>query len=110
MLKKTKLRHSEYYDSQKVFDELYANSRNGNNFCKLMDLISSNDNIRLAYRNIKTNKGSKTAGVDGLTIKDIQKLNDLEVIAEVQKRLKNYQPKAVKRVFIPKEGTDKSVL
>lgn len=32
MLKKTKLRHSEYYDSQKVFDELYANSRNGNNF------------------------------------------------------------------------------
>ena len=107
MLKKTKLRHSEYYDSQKVFDELYANSRNGNNFYKLMDLISSNDNIRLAYRNIKTNKGSKTAGVDGLTIKDIQKLNDLEVIAEVKKRLKNYQPKAVKRVFIPKEGTDK---
>ncbi|MGE6600153.1 group II intron reverse transcriptase/maturase [Lysinibacillus fusiformis] len=107
MLKKTKLRHSEYYDTQKIFDELYANSLNGNNFYKLMDLIGSNDNIRLAYRNIKTNKGSKTAGVDGLTIKDIQKLNDLKVIHEVQKRLENYQPKAVKRVFIPKEGTDK---
>jgi len=107
MLKKTKLRHSEYYDTQKVFDELYASSRNGNNFYKLMHLIGSNDNIRLAYRNIKTNKGSKTAGVDGLTIKDIQVLNDLEVINEVQKRLGNYQPKAVKRVYIPKEGTDK---
>lgn len=107
MLKKTKLRHSEYYDTQKLFDKLYASSLNSNNFYKLMDLISSNDNIRLAYRNIKTNKGSKTAGVDGLTIKDIQKLNDLEVISEVQKRLRNYQPNAVKRVYIPKEGTDK---
>ncbi|MGG0240612.1 group II intron reverse transcriptase/maturase [Bacillus rhizoplanae] len=107
MLKKTKLRHSEYYDMQKTYDELYSRSLNGNNFYKLMDIIGSEENIRLAYRNIKTNKGSKTAGVDKLTIKDIWHLNDIKIIHEVRKRLNKYRPQAVRRVYIPKEGSDK---
>ncbi|KYG28048.1 group II intron reverse transcriptase/maturase [Priestia endophytica] len=106
MLKKTKIRHSEYYNMQDKYDQLYSSSLNGNNFYKLMDIIGSEENIRLAYRNIKTNKGSKTAGVDGLTIKDIWLLNDIQIIREVRKRLRRYQPQAVKRVYIPKEGSD----
>lgn len=50
---------------QEVFDRLYADSKNGNNFYKLYEIITSKQNIRLAYRNIKTNSGSTTAGVDG---------------------------------------------
>ncbi|WP_160036881.1 group II intron reverse transcriptase/maturase [Paenibacillus sp. An7] len=107
MLKKPKLRYNEYYDMQKVYDGLYSDSLNGNNFYKLTNIIGSEQNIRLAYRNIKTNKGSKTAGTDGLTIKDIWHLNDLEIVHEVRKRLNNYLPKPVKRVLIPKEGSDK---
>ncbi|MCT1392036.1 group II intron reverse transcriptase/maturase [Peribacillus frigoritolerans] len=107
MLKKTKLRHNEYYDMQKVYDGLYSSSQNGNNFYKLTEIIGSERNIRLAYRNIKTNKGSKTAGTDGLTIKDIWHLNDDQIICEVRKRLTNYTPQPVRRVFIPKEGSDK---
>ena len=38
------------------------------------EIITSKQNIRLAYRNIKTNSGSTTAGVDGKTIKDIKKM------------------------------------
>ncbi len=107
MLKKTKLRHSEYYDMQKIYDTLYSRSLNGNNFYKLMELIGSEENIRLAYRNIKTNKGSKTPGVDGLTIKDIWHLNDTAIVKEVRKRLNKYRPQPVLRVYIPKEGSDK---
>lgn len=107
MLKKTKLRHNEYYDMQKIYDELYSNSLNGNNFYKLIEIIGSKRNIRLAYRNIKTNKGSKTAGTDGLTIQDIWHLNDDQVVLEVRRRLKNYKPQPVRRVLIPKEGSDK---
>ncbi|WP_144490014.1 group II intron reverse transcriptase/maturase [Bacillus thuringiensis] len=107
MLKKTKLRHSEYYDMQRKYDELYSSSLNGNNFYKLIDIIGSEENIRLAYRNIKTNKGSKTPGVDNLTIKDIWHLNDSKIIYEVRKRLANYKPQAIRRVLIPKEGSDK---
>lgn len=37
---------------QKVFDCLYAASKNGNNFYKLLEIIGSEENIRLAYREV----------------------------------------------------------
>lgn len=59
MLKKNKLRYNEYYDMQHIYDELYAQSKNGNNFYKLLEIIGSEQNICLAYRNLKSNSGSK---------------------------------------------------
>lgn len=61
---------------QKAFDELYQQSKNGNNFYKLLEIIGSEQNICLAYRNLKTNSGSKTAGTDGKTIEDVRLLLD----------------------------------
>lgn len=107
MLKKAKLRYNEYYDMQKVFDGLYAASKNGNNFYKLLEIIGSEENIRLAYRNLKTNSGSNTAGTDGKTMEDIKCRKDSEVIETVRSMLADYQPKSVRRVFIPKPGSDK---
>ena len=43
MLKKDKLRYNEYYDMQSVYDELYQQSRNNNNFYKLIEIIGSLD-------------------------------------------------------------------
>ena len=65
------LRHAEYYGMQPVFDELYHRCLEGENFTDLMDLILSRDNILLAYRNIKANGGSYTAGTDNKNISDI---------------------------------------
>ena len=65
------LRHAEYYGMQSAFDELYHRSLEGENFTDLMDLILSRDNILLAYRNIKANGGSYTAGTDNKNISDI---------------------------------------
>ena len=87
---------------QHCFDNLYAQSVNGQNFYDLMSLISSNENIRLAYRNIKRNTGSKTAGTNKLTIDDITHLSVEEVIEHVQNMLQAYEPDSVRRVFIPK--------
>ena len=81
---------------QKVYDELYHQSKNGNNFYKLIETIGSAQNIRLAYRNIKTNKGSKTPGTDGLTIEDIKNINDETLIREVRVRLDDYKPHSVR--------------
>lgn len=63
-LKKQKIRNSEYYDMQLVLDELYAASVKGQRFCNLVELIKHPENIKLAYRNIRKNSGSRTAGVD----------------------------------------------
>ena len=92
---------------QKTFDDLYAQSKNSNNFYKLLEIIGSEQNIRLAYRNLKTNSGSKTAGTDGMTIDDIKSLSDETVIQEVRNSLDDYRPKPVRRVLIPKPGSEK---
>lgn len=84
------------------FDSLYAQSANGQNFYGLLDLMQSEENIRLAYRNIKRNTGSKTAGYDELTIQDIKSLSVTDVIATIQKMFEHYTPQAVRRVFISK--------
>lgn len=107
MLKKTKLRYNEYYDMQKEFDSLYAASKNGNNFYKLLEIIGSEENIRLAYRNLKKNNGSATAGTDGKTIDDIKNISDYEVVNTVRFMLDDYKPSSVRRVLIPKPGSDK---
>lgn len=102
MTKQKKLRNNEYYDLQPILDRLYAESQQGKIFANLMDIIGSDENIRLAYRNIKKNGGSKTAGTDGRTIADIEKLSAESYVQMVQRKLRWYKPKPVKRVDIPK--------
>lgn len=103
-LKKQKIRNAEYYDMQKVFDELYADSKKGCHFRNLVEIIKSPENIKLAYRNMRKNSGSKTAGMDKKTISDLNKWTESALIAHVQRRLDWYTPNAVRRVEIPKDN------
>ena len=100
------IRHSEYYDMMDTFDKLYQRSQNGEQFDSLMDIILSEENILLAYRNIKANKGSQTPGTDKLTMKDIGKLPSQKVIEKVRFIMDGskhgYRPKPVRRKEIPK--------
>jgi retron-type reverse transcriptase len=58
----------------------------------------------LAYRTIKTNTGSGTAGVNEKTIEDWKVENQENYVEYVQNRLINYMPHAVRRVEIPKNN------
>ena len=98
----SKLRYAEYYGQQEVLDGLYAKSTEGAVFGNLMPLITSEANILMAYRSIKSNKGSTTKGTDKLTIRDIEKLEPQGLVVEIRRRLENYRPKAVRRKEIPK--------
>ena len=106
----TNLRYWEYYNMTDTFTDLYEKSKRGESFDRLYDLITSRDNILLAFRTIKSNKGSKTKGSDGKTIDDIKTIKKEEIVDQVQRILKNYQPKKVRRVFIPKPNGDKRPL
>lgn len=71
--KKAKLRNAEYFGLQEVLDRLYAQSAENKRFTVLMELVAADENILLAYRNISKNKGSKTAGTDGKTVRYLSK-------------------------------------
>ncbi len=101
--KKQKLRNNEYYDFQEVLDTLYARSKSGYRFHRLYELIIDERNIKLAYRNIKKNHGSKTSGTNGNTILDMAERNPQHLINYVRYRLANFQPHSIRRVEIPKQ-------
>lgn len=100
--KKKKLRNNEYYSMQDIFDKLYKKSQKGMKFKKLVEIIKLKENILLAYRNIKRNHGSITAGTDGLNIDYIKDMGIDNYINYIQDKIDNYFPKSVKRVEIPK--------
>ncbi|QUW23616.1 group II intron reverse transcriptase/maturase [Sporosarcina sp. Marseille-Q4063] len=98
------LRYWDYYGMTDTFTDLHQRSKNKESFHQLYDIITSRNNILLAYRTIKSNKGSKTPGTDGKTIVDIEKRSENELVEEIQSKLKNYRPKKVRRKLIEKDN------
>lgn len=109
-LKDSQLRHAKYYGAISIGDNFYQDSLKGKVFRKLMNAIISEENILLAYRNIKRNRGSLTKGVDGLTIADVEQLSQDDYISKVRQRFAYYKPKKVRRVEIPKPNGKKRPL
>lgn len=87
-----------------TFTDLYEKASNNDTFNNIYDIITSRENILLAFRTIKSNKGSKTPGTDGRTIENIKKLTENELVSIIQTKLENYQPKKVRRKWIEKEN------
>jgi group II intron reverse transcriptase/maturase len=110
LLKRGSIRNAEYYNMVGVFDALHADSAKGKVFTDLISTIGSDANIKLAYRNLKTNKGAMTPGVDGKTFDDLKAMSEKEIVRRVRDKIGNYQPKAVRRVYIPKNNGSKRPL
>jgi len=102
--KKRLLRNNEYYDFQEIQDNLYKQSKDNVKFKNLMELITDERNILLAYRNIKRNKGSKTSGTNFSNILKLAGTEPKLLIKYVKERLMDYKPEPVRRVEIPKSG------
>ena len=68
---------------------------------KLMEKILSQENLEMAIRKVKQNKGAP--GIDRMTVQEIEywfeKYQD-ELITKIMN--KQYRPMPVKRVYIPK--------
>ena len=76
-------------------------------FGNLYHLICRKDWIEEALTHVLSNKGARTAGVDGIGRKDLRTEEQRAAfIAELQNDLKagTYQPMPVKRIWIPKPG------
>lgn len=94
----------------KLLQDIYIKAKTSyendieSNFTGILEIISSEPNIVSAIHKIKSNKGSKTAGIDDMDITDYLKKGYDEVIKEIQTKLLHYEPNMVRRVWIPKPG------
>lgn len=77
----------------------------------LIDKVYSITNLEESFVKVKKNKGSKTSGVDKINVKEYE-LHLEENLCQLQRELKsgNYQPQAVKRVYIDKPDGSKRPL
>lgn len=83
-------------------DFIYAKSKKGRVFHGLWELAFNPVTIVTAIHNIKSNKGAKTPGVDEQDIDYYLQMPYEELIELVIRTAKDYHPKPVRRVYIPK--------
>jgi len=90
--------------AQELYEKLYLAAKRSKTrrFHALYDKVYRTDILNNAWNRVKVNKG--TAGVDNESIQDIMANDEEQVMAEIQKTLKEggYRPRKVKRAFIPK--------
>ncbi len=90
-----------------VQHKLYQWSRNNPTSCyrELWNWVTDHHNLRCAWRNIASNKGSRTAGIDGMTVSKIRGGQGSEAfLAKLRDDLRTgrYRPSPCRRKLIPK--------
>ena len=88
----------------KTLDFLYQKSHTGASFTGLLEAMVHEVTIVTAIHSIKSNHGSKTAGVDRIRIDRYLQMPKQELIALIQNSVKHYKPKPARRVYIPKSN------
>jgi retron-type reverse transcriptase len=88
--------------------KLYTRSRDNLDyvFRKLWGLITDPRNLRLAFARVASNRGRRTAGVDGITVRRVLEDGIETFVAQTRLDLRSgvYRPMPVRRVWIPKPG------
>ena len=97
---------------RKLQRKLYQSAKRnkGRKFHALYDKLYREDILQEAWKKVKTNKGS--AGIDRITIVEIEAYGVDEIIQEIRKELieGKYNPPPVRRVYIPKADGKKRPL
>lgn len=101
------------FEKVQVFQrKIYLSTKadNKRKFGVLYDKVYRKDVLKVAWYYVKRNKGS--AGIDDFTIEEIEAYGVQKFLDEIEDYLRNkkYQPKAVKRVYIPKANGKKRPL
>jgi len=96
------VRFSTESDLKAFQDLLYEKAGQGIAFTGLLEAMVNEVTIVTAIHNMKANKGSQTAGVDGATIDKYLQMPKEQLFRLIQTNFANYKPKPVKRVYIQK--------
>ena len=86
------VRFSTETELKRIQDFLYEKSGQGVSFTGLVEAMANEVTIVTAVHNIKSNKGSKTAGVDKIKMDKYLQMPKDELILLIQSCFRNYRP------------------
>lgn len=98
------VRFSTETEMKQTLDFLYEKSKEEIAFTGLVEAMVNEVTIVTAIHNIKSNKGSKTAGVDQVKMDKYLQMPKEELGALIRDNFKDYKPKPARRVYIPKKN------
>ncbi|MGL6201563.1 MAG: group II intron reverse transcriptase/maturase [Lachnospiraceae bacterium] len=98
------VRFSTEAELKQILDFLYEKSGEGVAFTGLVEAMTNEVTIVTAIHNIKSNKGSKTAGVDQSKMDKYLQMPKEELIALIRNNFSHYKPRPARRVYIPKKN------
>ena len=104
------VRFSTETELKKIQDFLYEKSGQGVSFTGLVEAMANEVTIVTAVHNIKSNKGSRTAGVDKMKMDKYLQMPKDELILLIQSSFRNYRPKPARREYIEKSNGKKRPL
>lgn len=93
---------------KQLLDEMYQVAKDGGSFYGLTEMLPNEKAVITAIHNIKSNHGSKTAGLDGKGIDEYLQMDKDDLINLIQEQIDDYNPQPVKRVYIPKNNIKSS--
>lgn len=85
-------------------DFIYDQSSKGNNFHGIIEMAFHEVTITTAIHNIKSNKGSKTSGIDKVKMDKYLQMKRGKLINLIRNTVRNYKPKPARRQYIPKDN------
>lgn len=88
----------------KLKDFLYEEAKSNKCFTGIMEAAANEVVIITAVHNIKSNKGSKTPGIDNRKMDKYLQMPKEEMLHLVQMTLMDYKPKPAKRIYIKKSN------
>ena len=97
-------RYEEAYDSSRITENNITDANLSTE--RLLEQILDRDNMNLAYKKVKSNKGA--GGIDGMKVDELQqhlKENGKQLVQAIKDG--KYRPNPVRRVEIPKEERGK---
>ena len=104
------VRFSSETDLKRFRDMLYEKSGQNVSFTGLLEAMANEVTIVTAIHNIKSNKGSQTAGVDGVKMDKYLQMPKEALLKLIQSSFADYRPRPAMRCYIEKSNGKKRPL
>ena len=94
--------YAHHVGEYRIYQDLYNKSKQGHSFKHLWKMITHENNFKVSYKNIGTNKGKNTAGPNGQTFLDLKDYSLQDLYNKIVTSMNEFEEHDSRLTYIPK--------